>query len=86
MTLAARLDAELEQFKRDGVYKRLNYLEAPQAARTKMQGRARSLGRRHRIGAIHLRDVHSTSRARERAREIRRLRVVAQLRQLLERQ
>ena len=39
MSLAARLDAELEQFKRDGVYKRLNYLEAPQAARTKMQGR-----------------------------------------------
>jgi len=38
MSFAARLDAELEQFKRDGVYKRLNYLEAPQAARTKMQG------------------------------------------------
>jgi glycine C-acetyltransferase len=39
MSFAARLGAELEQFKRDGVYKRLNYLEAPQAARTKMQGR-----------------------------------------------
>ena len=39
MSFAARLDAELEQFKRDGVYKRLNYLEAPQAARTKMQRR-----------------------------------------------
>ena len=39
MSFAARLEAELEQFKRDGVYKRLNYLEAPQAARTKMQGR-----------------------------------------------
>jgi glycine C-acetyltransferase len=39
MSLAARLEAELEQFKQDGVYKRLNYLEAPQAARTKMQGR-----------------------------------------------
>src|SRR5438093_10123585 len=39
MSFAARLDAELEQFKRDWVYKRLNYLEAPQAARTKMQGR-----------------------------------------------
>ncbi len=39
MSFAARLDAELEQFKRDGVYKRLNYLQAPQAARTKMQGR-----------------------------------------------
>jgi len=31
--------AELEQFKQDRVYKRLNYLEAPQAPRTKMQGR-----------------------------------------------
>jgi len=39
MSFAARLQAELEQFKQDGVYKRLNYLEAPQAARTKMQGR-----------------------------------------------
>jgi len=39
MSLAARLEAELEQFKQDGVYKRLNYLEAPQAARTKMRGR-----------------------------------------------
>ncbi len=39
MSFAARLAAELEQFKQDGVYKRLNYLEAPQAARTKMQGR-----------------------------------------------
>ena len=39
MSFAARLEAELEEFKRDGVYKHLNYLEAPQAARTKMQGR-----------------------------------------------
>ena len=39
MSFAARLDAELAQFRRDGVYKRLNYLEAPQAARTKMEGR-----------------------------------------------
>jgi len=39
MSFAARLEAELEQFKQDGVYKRLNYLEAPQAARTRMQGR-----------------------------------------------
>jgi glycine C-acetyltransferase len=39
MSLAARLDAELAQFRRDGVYKRLNYLERPQAARTKMAGR-----------------------------------------------
>ncbi len=39
MTFAARLEGELEQFKQDGVYKRLNYLEGPQGARSKMQGR-----------------------------------------------
>src|SRR5256884_2413802 len=39
MTLRTTLETELEQFKRDGVYKRLNYLESPQAARVKMQGR-----------------------------------------------
>ncbi len=38
MSFAARLEAELEQFKRDRVYKRLNYLEGPQAARARMQG------------------------------------------------
>ncbi|HXL11818.1 MAG TPA: glycine C-acetyltransferase [Gemmatimonadales bacterium] len=39
MTLATTLETELEQFKRDGAYKRLNYLESPQAARVQMQGR-----------------------------------------------
>jgi len=39
MSFAARLEAELEQFKQQGVYKRLNHLEGPQAARTKMEGR-----------------------------------------------
>jgi len=39
MTLATTLETELEQFKRDGVYKRLNHLESPQAARVQMQGR-----------------------------------------------
>src|SRR4029077_16452420 len=39
MSFTTRLAAELEQFRQDGVYKRLNYLEAPQAARTRMQGR-----------------------------------------------
>jgi glycine C-acetyltransferase len=34
-----RLERELEQFIRDGVYKRLNYLDGPQAARVKMEGR-----------------------------------------------
>ena len=43
MMLAARLAAELEQFKKDGVYKRLNYLDSPQAARVKMEGRGEVL-------------------------------------------
>jgi glycine C-acetyltransferase len=34
-----RLEAELEQFIRDGVYKRLNYLDSPQGARVRMEGR-----------------------------------------------
>ncbi|HEY3279957.1 MAG TPA: glycine C-acetyltransferase [Gemmatimonadales bacterium] len=39
MTLAARLQPELDQFKQDGVYKRLNYLDSPQGPRVKMEGR-----------------------------------------------
>ena len=39
MSFAGRLQTELDQFKQEGVYKRLNYLEAPQAARTRMEGR-----------------------------------------------
>ena len=35
----ARLQAELDEFKRTGVYKRLNHLDAPQSARTVMEGR-----------------------------------------------
>ncbi len=34
-----RLEAELEAFIRDGVYKRLNFLDSPQAARVQMEGR-----------------------------------------------
>ena len=37
--LNARLTAELDGFKKDGVYKRLNHLDAPQSARTRMEGR-----------------------------------------------
>lgn len=37
--LADRLEAELEQFRKDGVYKRLNHLDSPQASRVKMEGR-----------------------------------------------
>ncbi len=39
MSLTARLQAELDQFRKDGVYKRLNYLASPQAARVQMEGR-----------------------------------------------
>ena len=34
-----RLAGELEEFKTAGVYKRMNYLEGPQAARVPMEGR-----------------------------------------------
>jgi glycine C-acetyltransferase len=37
------LEAGLDQFKRDSVYKRLNYLESPQAARVQMEGRGEVL-------------------------------------------
>jgi glycine C-acetyltransferase len=37
--LQRRLEGELEGFIRDGVYKRLNFLESPQAARVTMEGR-----------------------------------------------
>ena len=37
--LTTRLQAELDQFQKDGVYKRLNYLDGMQSARTKMEGR-----------------------------------------------
>ena len=39
MSFAQRLESELTQFQKDGVYKRLNYLESPQAARVRMEGR-----------------------------------------------
>ena len=37
--LADRLSEELDRFRSDGVYKRLNYLTGPQAARVSMEGR-----------------------------------------------
>jgi glycine C-acetyltransferase len=37
--LERRLEVELEQFVRDGVYKRLNFLDSPQSARVTMEGR-----------------------------------------------
>jgi glycine C-acetyltransferase len=37
--LEQRIEPELEQFIRDGTYKRLNFLDSPQAARVTMEGR-----------------------------------------------
>jgi glycine C-acetyltransferase len=37
--LEARLTRSLDEFRRDGVYKRLNYLDSPQAPRVRMEGR-----------------------------------------------
>ena len=37
--LERRLETELEQFRRDGVYKRLNYLDGPQGPVVRMEGR-----------------------------------------------
>lgn len=37
--LDTRLTGELDRFRREGVYKRLNFLEGPQAARAHMEGR-----------------------------------------------
>jgi glycine C-acetyltransferase len=38
-SLEQRIEPELEQFIRDGTYKRLNFLDSPQAARVQMEGR-----------------------------------------------
>ena len=43
MSLTARLQTELDQLRRDGVYKRLNHLASPQAARVQMEGRGEVL-------------------------------------------
>lgn len=42
-SLTERLARELEQFRADGVYKRLNYLDGPQAPVTRMEGRGEVL-------------------------------------------
>jgi glycine C-acetyltransferase len=42
-TFASALDTQLEQFRKDGVYKRLNYLDSPQSARVQMEGRGEVL-------------------------------------------
>src|SRR6187431_3065345 len=39
----SQLDARIEQLKTDRVYKRLNFLDSPQAARVQMEGRGEVL-------------------------------------------
>ena len=39
----AHSSSSIEQFKRDRVYKRLNYLDSPQSARVRMEGRGEIL-------------------------------------------
>jgi glycine C-acetyltransferase len=39
MSFIAQLQGELAEFKKEGVYKRLNYLDSPQGPRVKMEGR-----------------------------------------------
>ncbi len=39
MSFMGQLQDELAEFKKEGVYKRLNYLDSPQAARVRMEGR-----------------------------------------------
>ena len=39
MTFAARLQGELDRFREEGVYKRLNHLDSPQGPRAVMEGR-----------------------------------------------
>ena len=42
-SFAASLTSTLDQFRKEGVYKRLNYLESPQSARVRMEGRGEVL-------------------------------------------
>jgi glycine C-acetyltransferase len=60
-----RLEAELEQFIRDGVYKRLNYLDSPQAARVRMEGRGEViiLSSNNYLGLSHQAEVVAAGKA-----------------------
>ncbi len=65
MSFADSLQSELDQFKREGVYKRLNYLEAPQAARSRIEGRGEVviLSSNNYLGLCNEPDVVSAGRA-----------------------
>ena len=65
MSFVARLETELDQFKKDGVYKRLNYLDAPQGARTVMEGRGEVviLSSNNYLGLCNLPEVVAAGKA-----------------------
>jgi glycine C-acetyltransferase len=64
MSFAARLEAELAQFKEAGVYKRLNHLASPQGARVRMEGRGEvvNLSSNNYLGLCNLPEVVAAGR------------------------
>ena len=64
-SLVQRLEVELEQFIRDGVYKRLNYLESPQDARVRMEDRGEViiLSSNNYLGLCNQREVIEAGKA-----------------------
>lgn len=64
MSFAARLEAELAQFKQEGVYKRLNHLASPQGARVRMEGRGEvvNLSSNNYLGLCNLPEVVAAGR------------------------
>jgi glycine C-acetyltransferase len=64
MSFAARLEAELAQFKQDGIYKRLNHLASPQGARVRMEGRGEvvNLSSNNYLGLCNLPEVVAAGR------------------------
>ena len=64
-SLERHLELELEQFIRDGVYKRLNYLESPQDARVRMEDRGEViiLSSNNYLGLCNQREVIEAGKA-----------------------
>jgi glycine C-acetyltransferase len=64
MSFAARLEAELAQFKHEGIYKRLNHLTSPQGARVRIEGRGEvvNLSSNNYLGLCNLPEVVAAGR------------------------
>jgi len=64
MSFAARLEAELAEFKQAGIYKRLNHLTSPQGARVRMEGRGEvvNLSSNNYLGLCNLPEVVAAGR------------------------